>query len=301
MADTDARDLLAEATRRLADAGVATPRVDAELLLGNLLRVPRSRLGLIDALTRKQADAFDAALARRAAREPLQHITGHAPFRHVELSVGPGVFVPRPETELLVDAVLPALRSALERRRDERPVAVDLCSGSGALAIALADEVPGIRVVALERAGPALPWLRRNAAGTTVEVLIGDITDPELLSEPRLAALVGHVDAVVCNPPYVPRGTPVDPEVRADPADAVFAGMDGLGLMPAAIAVAAELLRPGDGMLAIEHDESHGMAVPALLCADGRWTDVVDHADLTARPRYSTAVRARPGHQSSRR
>jgi release factor glutamine methyltransferase len=193
--------------------------------------------------------------------------------------------VPRPETELLVDAVGPALR------RGPRPLAVDLGSGSGALALAIADEVPTADVVAVERPGPALAWLRRNTAGSRVAVVVADLVDPADPVDPwPLAALAGTVDVVVSNPPYVPETTAVEPEVRADPPGAVFAGVDGLGLLPAVIARAAELLAPG-GVAAIEHDDSHEEAVVALLAADGRWREVVDHRDLTGRPRYVTATR----------
>jgi release factor glutamine methyltransferase len=253
--------------------------VDAELLLAAVLDVPRSRLLLIEAPDAVAEAAFESLVARRMTREPLQHIVGRAPFRHIEVAVGPGVFVPRPETELLVDAVLPHLLSR------PAPVAVDLCSGSGALALALADEVPGARVLAVEQPGPAADWLRGNAAGRRVEPIIADVTDPQLLT-----GLRGEVDAVVCNPPYVPRPTQVAAEVRFDPETAVFAGADGLALMPAVIARAAELLRPG-GLLALEHDDTHAGAVPELLEADGRWTGVRDHQDLTGTPRYAVATR----------
>jgi release factor glutamine methyltransferase len=272
--------VLDEATARLAGAGIDTPRVDAELLLSHVLGVRRSRLLMIDTVHPSAVVALDRLLTRREKHEPLQHLVGRAPFRYVQVAVGPGVFVPRPETELLVDAVLPTLRAAAE------PVAVDLCSGSGALALAIADEVPAARVIAVERDGPAADWLHRNARRTRVEVLIGDITDEHLVGD-----LTGRADAVVCNPPYVPTGTDVAAEVRFDPEDAVFAGADGLALMPYVVARAAELLGPG-GVLAVEHDDSHGHAVAELLIADGRWRDVADHADLTGRPRYATAARS---------
>ncbi len=141
-------------------------------------------------------------------------------------------------------------------------------------------------MIAVEPAGRALDrWLRTNVRGTRIEAVAGDVTDPELLAE-----LAGQADAVVCNPPYVPSGTNVAPEVRCDPAVAVFAGADGLALMAAVIARAACLLRPG-GVLALEHDDTHARAVPALLVADGHWDAVADHDDLTGRPRYATAVR----------
>ncbi|MDT4997815.1 MAG: release factor glutamine methyltransferase [Pseudonocardiales bacterium] len=269
--------LLADATRRLADGGIDTPRVDAELLLAHALGVARSRLVLLDAVPGLEAARFTAALDRRAAREPLQYITGTAPFRRVQVAVGPGVFVPRPETELLVDAVLPALTGA------DEPVLVDLCAGSGALALAIADEVPATAVYAVEGCGDALVWLQRNAADR-VHVVAADVRRPLLLE------LCGRVSAVVSNPPYVPDATVVSAEVRQDPSAAVFAGADGLRLIPAVIARAAELLRPG-GVLALEHDESQADAVPALLHASGGWAGVEDHHDLAGRPRYARAVR----------
>lgn len=272
--------MLDEATARLASAGIDTPRVDAELLLSHVIGVPRSRLLMIETVHPSAVVALDRLLTRRATREPLQHIVGRAPFRHIQVAVGPDVFVPRPETELLVDAVLPTLRGIA------RPVAVDLCSGSGALALAIANEVPSARVVAVELDGPAADWLRRNAKSTDVEVVLGDIADPDPLRE-----LAGRADAVVCNPPYVPAGADVAAEVRHDPEHAVFAGPNGLALMPHVVARAAELLRPG-GVLALEHDDSHGRAVPELLSADGRWRDIADHDDLAGRPRYTTAVRS---------
>jgi release factor glutamine methyltransferase len=272
--------VLDEATARLASAGIDTPRVDAELLLSHVIGVPRTRLLMIDSVHPSAVVALDRLVKRRVAREPLQHLVGRAYFRHVHVAVGPGVFVPRPETELLVDAVLPTLRAATT------PVAVDLCAGSGALALALADEVPTARVIAVELDPDAANWLTRNVRGTRVEVVGGDVADPELLAE-----LAGRADAVVCNPPYVPAGTEVAAEVRFDPERAVFAGADGLALLPDVIARAADLLRPG-GVLAVEHDDSHATAVPDLLLADGRWRDLADHRDLADRPRYATAVRS---------
>lgn len=272
-------EAISAATQRLAAAGVSSPRVDAELLAAeiwgerNALAARRP-----DAVTNAEAAKYHAMIERRAAREPLQHIVGHAPFRHLVLDVGPGAFVPRPETELLVDAVLPFLRD------HAGATVIDLCSGTGALAVAIATEVPTATVVAVENDPAARVWLERNASGHGVRVVVGDARDATLLR--------GTVaDVVVCNPPYVPDGTPVEPEVRADPHDAVFAGADGLALMPYVVARAAEWLRPG-GWLALEHDDSHGVSVPALLQADGRWRDIADHRDLTGRPRFATAVRA---------
>ena len=273
------REAIVVAGSWLARAGIDTAGLDAQLLLAHVLGVPRAALLPSAAVTVDQQAAFEALVARRVTREPLQHIVGDAAFRYVTVAVGPGVFVPRPETELLVDAVLPVLRGA------GAPVAVDLCSGSGALALAIAGEVPTARVLAVEASQPALGWLERNTAGSRVEVVAADVTDPGLL-----APLHGGVDAIVCNPPYVPAATPVGAEVRHDPAEAVFAGADGLALMPAVLDRAADLLRPG-GVLALEHDDTHGESVPALLGAHGQFTDVTDHLDLAGHPRYALATR----------
>jgi release factor glutamine methyltransferase len=266
----------------LAAAGVPTPRVDAELLLAHVLGVPRTRLLTVSTVHPSVVVTFDRMLNRRAKREPLQHILGRAPFRHLMLAVGPGVFIPRPETELLVDAALAHLRE----QATDAPVVVDLCSGSGALAVAVATEVAGSRVLAVEHERDALPWLQRNASGTAVEVVEGDAADPELLADLR-----GTVDIVLANPPYVPAAAIVDAEVRADPAAAVFGGADGLVLLPAVISRAAEWLRPG-GLFAMEHEASQGEVAPELLRMDGRWQAIADHLDLAGRPRYVTAVRS---------
>ncbi len=281
----NAAAVLVAATRQLADAGVPSPRVDAELLLAHLLGCPRSHLLTQPDIPAATGGDYDALVERRRSREPLQYIVGTVAFRHLELRVGAGVFIPRPETELLVDAVLAHLRSAA------RPVAVDLCAGSGALALAIADEVPSAAVVAVEAAQPAAEWLARNAAGAGVHVVVADVADQGLTGAGGvLAEFTGRTDAVVANPPYVPAATDVAAEVRHDPHRAVFAGPDGLALMPAVIARAAELLRPG-GVLALEHDDTHASAVPGLLGADGRFAGIVDHRDLSGRPRYAVALR----------
>ncbi|MFF0377196.1 peptide chain release factor N(5)-glutamine methyltransferase [Actinoplanes missouriensis] len=270
---------LAAATAELAAAGVASPRVDAELLAAHALGVPRGRLLILDTLRADELARFRALVAGRVRRIPLQHLLGSAAFRHIELAVGDGVFVPRPETELLAGwGIEHTTRGA---------IVVDLCSGSGAIALSVADETNAARIVAVERSPAALRWLRRNAANfPLVRVIEGDVTDPDLLSY-----LDGHVSVVLCNPPYVPDGTPVPPEVSDhDPAEAVFGGADGLTIIRPVIDLAAKLLKPG-GWLGIEHDDVHGAAVPALLDADGRFTEVTAHADLTGRPRYATARR----------
>jgi release factor glutamine methyltransferase len=270
--------LLTAATASLAAAGVASPRVDAELLAAAVLGVGRGRLALIDGIRAGEARRFAELVERRARRIPVQHLIGTAAFRHLELAVGEGVFVPRPETELLAGWGIAHTAPGA--------TVVDLGSGSGAIALSVAAEASPGRVVAVERSPAALAWLRRNAAGTAVEVVEGDFTDPDLL-----AGLRGAVDVVLCNPPYVPEGTAVPPEVAGhDPAEAVFGGRDGLAVIRPAVALAADLLRPG-GVVGIEHDDGHAGAVPDLLRADGRFADVAPHEDLSGRPRYATARR----------
>ncbi|MEH0825014.1 peptide chain release factor N(5)-glutamine methyltransferase [Micromonospora sp. CPCC 205554] len=282
--------VIARVARALAAAGVEAPRAEAEQLAAYVLEVPRGRLALADGFTPAQRDRLDALVGRRVTREPLQHLLGSAGFRHLELAVGPGVFVPRPETELLAGW-------GVERAREyAAPLVVDLCSGSGAIALAVAQEVPAARVVAVERSPAALAWLRRNAAGRAaagdrpIEVVAADVTDPDLLAD-----LAGRVDVLLCNPPYVPRSVTVPPEVAGhDPDEAVFGGTDGLDVIRPVVGRAAVLLRPG-GAIGIEHDDTHAAAVPALLREDGRYDRVAEHPDLAGRPRWASASRRADG------
>jgi release factor glutamine methyltransferase len=275
----------------LGDAGVPTPEADVELLLAHVLGIGRGRLqammvGGTDAgITAGQRSAFDDAVARRGRREPLQHITGTAPFRSLELAVGPGVFVPRPETETVAQLAIDALQAV----PTPEPVAVDLGTGSGAIALALATEVPHARVVALERSPEAHAWAARNVAATgaaNIRLELGDLADPDALRE-----LDGTVDVVVSNPPYIPDDAiPRDPEVRLfDPEAALYGGADGLDPIRAISARAAALLRPG-GMLVLEHGELQGAEVLALLTADG-WRAAATTRDLLGRDRATTALR----------
>lgn len=275
-----------EAERILAAAGVASPRVDAELLAAHVLGVERGRLPLLPLVDPEVIDALGQLVQQRANRVPLQHLTGWAALGPVTVDVGPGVFVPRPETELLLESGLASLRGKQE------PIAVDLCTGSAALALAISASRPDAMVHAVERDGVALAWARQNAdahaeAGNTpIRLHSGDVTDPTLFAD-----LNGLVDLVVCNPPYVPACTEVPPEVAEhDPADAVFAGADGLAVIRLVITCAARLLRPG-GMVAIEHDDTHAESVPALLSARKVLTDIREHPDLAGRPRLATARR----------
>ena len=279
-------DMLGSAARRLADAGVDSPRVDAELLLASVLGVTRGRLLTVVTVPDDVAVRFGTLVDQRADRVPLQHLTGRAPFRFLELAVGPGVFVPRPETEQLAGWAIDRLAGAAT------PSVVDLGSGSGALALSIAHELPAARVVAVERDPGAIEWTRHNAAARAaagdppVEVLSGDMTDPLLLRE-----LDGTVDLVVSNPPYVPDGAVVPREVADhDPPLALWGGPDGLDVVRGLLVTAARLLRPG-WWLGIEHADQQGSALPALVRAHGAFTDVADHPDLAGRPRFTTACR----------
>ena len=276
---TSTRVRVAAAAARLADAGVASPRVDAELLAAHVLGVPRTRLVLAPDLDDESSRSFDALVDRRVAREPLQHLVGSAVLGPVSVAVGPGVFVPRPETELLLTEAVAAVRGL------SAPRVVDLCTGSGALALAIATARPDAEVHAVEADPDAVAWARHNLAGSGVHLAEADVTGTA-----TLATLEGLVDLVVANPPYVPEGTAVGPEVGHDPAGAVFAGADGLAVIRPLAATAARLLRPG-GRVAVEHDESHPAEVCALLEAAG-FTGVGTRSDLAGRPRAAVGTRA---------
>jgi len=274
------RELLREAAAQLHRAGVASPEHDAAELLAHVLGTTRGQLVLVEEVAPSAVDAYAALLARRAGREPLQHLTGVAHFRHVELAVGPGVFTPRPETELLAGW-------AIDRAGDGS-IVVDLCTGSGAIAKAVKDEVPGADVHAVELSEDALVWAERNLAGTGVDLRQGDFAS-------AFDDLAGTVDVIACNPPYVPLDAweSVAPEARDhDPHLALFSGADGLDAIRVLERRAAELLRPG-GVVGFEHADVQGESAPSVFAATGRWTDVRDHADLAGRARFTTARLAR--------
>jgi release factor glutamine methyltransferase len=275
-----------EAERVLADAGVDSPRVDAELIAAHVLGVERGRLPMVPLVDPPVVDAIGQLVGQRAKHVPLQHLTGWAAMGPITVGVGPGVFVPRPETELLLEWGLARLDGVVD------PVVVDLCTGSGALALAVANARPDAVVHAVEADGVALAWARQNAelraqAGDPpIRLYAGDVTDPALFAD-----LDGTVHLVLCNPPYVPDGTPVPPEVAEhDPAAAVFAGQDGLAVIRPVVALVARLLTVG-GSVAIEHDDGHQAGVVELLAARKVLTDVTGHRDLTGRPRFVTARR----------
>lgn len=313
-----ARDLLYDAERRLTSAGVPSPQADAAILLAWVLEVPRGRLFLHDAPTGRQRVAFEKAVAKRLNRVPLQHITGRAPFRRIEVAVGPGVFIPRPETELITEAGVRPLREGPGQ------LAVDLCAGSGAAGLSLALEAPGTEVYLVELDDTAVEWTRRNveefseaiaAAGSRVEIVHADAGDVAEVGGP-LAALVGRVDVVVANPPYIPDSmVPREVEVREhDPYLALYGGPDGLDVVRRIARTAALLLRPG-GLLAIEHadtqgpdapdggvvgvlrglrlDESMATLVPGLPGSPA-FGQVADRLDLAGLPRFTLATRTDP-------
>jgi release factor glutamine methyltransferase len=286
MTRTPLRLAINEAERILAKAGVDSPRTDAELLASYVLGVERSRLPLVPLVDPPVVDAIGKLVARRAQREPLQHLIGTAWMGNIEVAVGPGVFIPRPETELLAAWGLTVLQGV------RSPVIVDLCAGTGVLALYMADARPDAVVHAVEIDSTALSWARRNsdlrveAGDTPIRLHYGDVTSPGLLPD-----LDATVDLVLCNPPYVPVGTPVQPEVADhDPALAVFGGPDGLDIIRPVVTLAARLLRPG-GWVGIEHDDTQGQSVPALLTTRRVLSEVEDHRDLAGRPRFSTARR----------
>jgi release factor glutamine methyltransferase len=272
------RAVLAAATRRLAEAGVPSPEYDAAELLAHVLGTSRAQLFGIDTVPPDRLVELDALVGRRAQREPLQHLTGVAHFRHVTLAVGPGVFVPRPETELLAGW---AIETASTR---DRPVVLDLGTGSGAIAAAVADEVPGARVHALELDERAHQWAERNLAGAGVDLGQGDLAT-------AFDDLAGQVDVIVSNPPYIPLEAweSVAPEARDhDPELALWSGGDGLDAIRALEVRAAVLLRPG-GVIGVEHADVQGETAPGVFTGSGRWADVKDHDDLADRARFLTA------------
>lgn len=274
---------VAQATRRLADAGVPSPRFDAEELAAFVHRVKRSELHRVGD---SDFDAFYwEVVARREAREPLQHITGRAFFRYLELHVGKGVFVPRPETESVVGWAIDAVRAM----DVAEPLIVDLCTGSAAIALALAQEVPRSRVHAVELDESALVWARKNVEGSRVTLHQGD-------ARTALPELDGQVDLVISNPPYIPltEWEYVAPEARDhDPELALFSGEDGLDLIRGLERTAHRLLRPG-GVIVVEHADTQGGLVPWIFAEDRGWADAADHPDLNNRPRFATARREVP-------
>lgn len=275
-------EALRDATVILKQAAVASPLNDARLIAAHLLDCGPLNVALY--MRDPVPDGFDEAVARRAAREPLQHILGRAPMGPLDLHVGPGVFVPRPETEVLADW-------AVRRGRGvDKPVVVDLCTGSGALAAYIAHELVDASVTAVELDPGAAAWAERNFDEFTpgVDLVIGDATDPTLLPH-----LHGRVDIVVSNPPYVPETGDLDPEVYRDPHMAVFSGATGMDVITEMIHLIHALLTPG-GVVGIEHDDTTSAAVRDVVTGHGGFRDVAVLKDLTGRDRFITASKLAP-------
>lgn len=273
-------DLALRDATRLLTSRTPSPAADARTLLSHVLDVPPGRLVLSDDLSDAQQRDFDELVARRASGEPVQHLTGRAYFRRIAVKVGPGVFIPRPESELMVGWALEALGAVSD------PIVVELCAGSGALSLALRDELPSARIWAVENDPAALQFAAQNVEGTGITLVAGDMGD-------ALHELDGRVDLVIANPPYIPEGVapnlPVD--VRDfDPAAALFSGPDGLDAIRVVARVAARLLHPR-GLVVSEHDDTHGVSAPSVLQDTGCFADIVDHLDLAERPRFVTGRR----------
>ncbi|ALG28689.1 SAM-dependent methyltransferase [Glutamicibacter halophytocola] len=266
----------------LASAGVPSPGVDADLLLCHVLGISRSELKIRelrgDVFQGDQREQFTALVAARRTRIPLQHLTGVAHFRYLELKVGPGVFTPRPETESVVQLGLDFVAA----HRIDAPSCIDLCSGSGAIAAALASELPGSRVWAVELSAEAIGYTRANCLPHQVTVLHQDATS--LPGE-----FDGSMDLVISNPPYIPpNAIPREAEVRDhDPDMALYGlGEDGLQIPRAISAQAMKLLRPG-GYFVMEHAEVQQDSAAAMLREAG-FERVAGHKDLTGRARATS-------------
>lgn len=281
------REMVEHAANRFQEAGIESAQVDAELLAGHVLGLTRGGVqsAIIGGTEVSESDAqlITDFFGRRLAREPLQHITGKGYFRNLELVVGKGVFIPRPETEFVAQLAIDALRLMAT----EQPIAVDLGAGSGAIALAMATEVTNSKVYAVEKSVDAISFTRKNFetyGGSNTTLIQGDLAD-------AFAELDGSVSVVVSNPPYIPSAAvPREIEVNLyDPKLALYGGEDGMQVMHLVSASAKRLLHVG-GSLVVEHADSQGAQVSQLLLADG-WRQVRSHKDLTGRDRAVTAIK----------
>jgi release factor glutamine methyltransferase len=267
------------AAAQLAEAGIDSARHDAEQLAAHLAGTERGRLSLVESLDEDFFTRYRDVVAARSRRVPLQHLVGTEAFGPVVLHVGPGVFIPRPETEAM-------LAWAIGQRLPIRPVIVDVCTGSGALALALARHLADARVIGIDDSDAALDYARRNVEGSSVELVRADAAAPGLLAE-----LDGRADLVVSNPPYVPDGAVVEPEVaQYDPPHAVFGGPDGMTVIAAVVGQAGRWLRPG-GLFAVEHDDTTSTNTVELVESTGLFDEIKARQDLAGRPRFVTARR----------
>jgi release factor glutamine methyltransferase len=284
------RPLLVQAASQLREVGIDSPEQEARQLLAYAAGIELARLPLVDAVEDAQASHFQTLINKRARRVPLQHLTGRAHFRYLELEVGPGVFVPRPESEVMtgwaIEQLRPMVYAVARGQSRHLPVVVELGTGSGAIAKAIATELTGTRVHAVEVSEEAAAYALRNLADTTVELHVQDMVG-------ALPELDGTVDLVIANPPYIPLDAfeSVIPEVRDhDPVLALVAGQDGLDAIRAVVAEAARLLRPA-GVLCVEHADLQGESAQEVVLRHGGFAAVRDHPDLNGRPRFVTAVR----------
>ena len=273
-------ELLSRGSQLLASAGIDSAEVDAQLLAAHVLGISKGELQAKLFLDPdiSEFEQIEALFLKRSERIPLQHLTGVAYFRNLTLQVGPGVFIPRPETEGVVDLALQALTDG--------GVAVDLCTGSGAIAISIATERPSSKVYAWELNPDSEPWLRKNLRGN-VELVMGDIADDHKLWD----ELAGTVDVVISNPPYIPTwAVPKDLEVQLhDPAMALYGGEDGMDIIRVVSRRAMQLMKPG-GYLVVEHADTQGQLVADLFKTDG-WQNIQIHQDLTNRDRSVSATK----------
>lgn len=280
---THLRQAIDSAAAQLAEAGIDSARFDAEQLAAHVAGVDRGRLAVLDAPDDEFFARYHDAITARSQRIPLQHLLGSAAFGPVLLQVGPGVFTPRPETEALLEwAAVQPLRGG--------PLIVDLCTGSGALAIALATYRPDARIVGIERSESALAYARRNAKGANVELIQADLAELARRGESH-SEFDARVDLVVANPPYIPAGAVLEPEVaQHDPAEALFGGPDGMAVIADVVSLSGRWLRPG-GYLAVEHDDTTSELTVALITKTRLFEEIVARKDLTGRFRFVTARR----------
>ncbi len=292
------RSVLVDIELRLKNAGVPSPRVDAELLVAFSLGIERNRTGLVREIDDDQYREIEKLVEKRVRRIPLQHILGEQGFRRLVLEVGPGVFIPRPETELLVESTVRYLKD----KKQDRNIVIDLCAGSGAIALALATEVGNSDVYAVEKSLEAFSYLTKNVAANqdlmkTVNSKFIALNASILEPITEFEKLNGIVDALVSNPPYIPnKMIPREPEVKNhEPEMALFGGKDGLDFVRVVIKLAQDLLKPG-GFIAIEHADVQGSTVeetgvPYLLLESKSFTKVEDRRDLNGLARYTVGIK----------
>ena len=292
------RSVLVDIELRLKKAGVPSPRVDAESLVAFSLGIERNRTGLVREIDDDQYREIEKLVEKRVRRIPLQHILGEQGFRRLVLEVGPGVFIPRPETELLVESTVRYLKD----KKQDRNIVIDLCAGSGAIALALATEVGNSDVYAVEKSVDAFSYLAKNVAAhqdlmKTVNSKFVALNASILEPMPEFEKLIGTVDALVSNPPYIPnKMIPREPEVKNhEPEMALFGGNDGLDFVRVVIKLAQDLLKPG-GFIAIEHADVQGSTVeetgvPFLLLESKAFTKIEDRRDFNGLARYAVGIK----------